>query len=589
MATGRLLLGASVVASLWAVMTWLTGGFGFRLGTLSISSHDVVRPALAAGLLLIASRAVLGRDVLARYIGAGVGDARSAPRRIALAAALAMFVAAVAWNTRASGGSDSSCYLIQADVFARGEALLRDPLASRAPFSNVGRLFAPTGWTEAPADPRAAAPICPPGLALLMTIALAGGRAAPALVVPLFAALAVWLTFLFGRYVDGPWTGAAAAVLLACSPIFLYQAVQPMSDVPAAALWMAALVSCARRDRTGDVLAGVCAGLAVLTRPNLAVAILPLVVWIAFDPEAPVRARVSRLGRFASASVPLVILLAALNVVRYGSPAASGYGATGQLFAASHVAPNVVRYARWLVATQTPFVLIALIGPWWAWRRGRFLTMAMTIVSLAAAVLVFCTYLAYVVFDDWWYIRFLLPVLPTLIVLSVAITGDLVRAFSPRWRTAIGGAGVVALASWYLHTADVRQVFALQAIEARFLITGEYVARALPVEATALAVQQSGSIWYHGRRSTMTWDAIDPGDLDRTIAWLNQSRRPPFIALEDIEEPRFRRRFAGQTYGALDWPPAAEIHARVRVRIYDVAQRAVYLERGRVATEHIRP
>ena len=41
-------------------------------------------------------------------------------------------------------------------------------------------------------------------------------------------------------------TGACAAVLLvACSPIFLYQAVQPMSDVPAAALWLAALVASA--------------------------------------------------------------------------------------------------------------------------------------------------------------------------------------------------------------------------------------------------------------------------------------------------------------------------------------------------------
>ena len=66
------------------------------------------------------------------------------------------------------------------------------------------------------------------------------------LVVPLFAALLVWFTFALGRALDDEVTGLGAAVLLACSPIFLYQAVQPMSDVPAAALWLAAFVFCVR-------------------------------------------------------------------------------------------------------------------------------------------------------------------------------------------------------------------------------------------------------------------------------------------------------------------------------------------------------
>ena len=43
-----------------------------------------------------------------------------------------------------------------------------------------------------------------------------------------------------------------------------------------------------------------------------------------------------------------------------------------------------------------------------------------------------------------------------------------------------------------------------------------------------------------------------------------------FIAMEDWEEPRFRRRFADQRFGGLDWAPAIEISAPVRVRFYDV-------------------
>ena len=77
-------------------------------------------------------------------------------------------------------------------------------------------------------------------------------------VVPLMGLLAVWCTWLLGRRLAGPVAGASSALLLACSPTFLYQLVQPMSDVPAAALWTAALATAlaadprARRPHPGD-------------------------------------------------------------------------------------------------------------------------------------------------------------------------------------------------------------------------------------------------------------------------------------------------------------------------------------------------
>ena len=67
-----------------------------------------------------------------------------------------------------------------------------------------------------------------------------GGRDAVFLVVPVLGAAAVWLMFLLGSRVAGPTAGALAAVLFAASPIFLFQVVQPMSDVPATAWWLLA-------------------------------------------------------------------------------------------------------------------------------------------------------------------------------------------------------------------------------------------------------------------------------------------------------------------------------------------------------------
>jgi hypothetical protein len=131
-------------------------------------------------------------------------------------------------------------------------------------------------------------------------------------------------------------------------------------------------------------------------------------------------------------------------------------------------------------------------------------------------------------------------------------------------------------------------VLDLQNLESRFVVSGRYAARAMPGNAVFLAVQQSGSLRFHGERMTIAWDAIDPAALDRTIAWLAANGFRPFIALEDAEEPRFRARFGGEDFGALDWPPAVEIHAAVRVRIFDPASRAAYASGGGVATEHVR-
>ena len=75
--------------------------------------------------------------------------------------------------------------------------------------------------------------------------ALAGPNAVY-FVVPLFGALAVWLTFVLGRSIHGARTGTMAAVLLSVSPVFLFQVVQPLTDVPAAAAWLAVLVLASR-------------------------------------------------------------------------------------------------------------------------------------------------------------------------------------------------------------------------------------------------------------------------------------------------------------------------------------------------------
>jgi hypothetical protein len=453
--------------------------------------------------------------------------------------------------------------------FARGRVALIDPLAAQLPGATPA-MFAPTGFVPSPVAPYAAVPICGPGLSLMMAaLAIVGGRGSVFLLVPAFAALLVWLTFAFGRQLDDGATGAASAILVASSPIFLYQAVQPMSDVPAAALWLAALVSLGSgappsgnpdRARVGEILGGVCASLAVLTRPNLAIAVIPLLALLR-TPRSWIR--------FALAALPGVAVLAWLNAVRYGSPLASGYGDAGALFSAAHVMPNLRRYPRWLLETQTPFIGLAALAPWWARSdRWRF---RLTVVAGTSAALMTVTYLAYAVFDEWWYIRFLLPALPVVVVFSVAVFLRAAAWVFPHGGRSLFAIGItIPLALWYVQVGRSRHVFDLQPLEARFVLAARYAVEHLPPRAVFLAVQQSGSLRFHAGKPTLAWDGIPSNALDGTIAALAAEGIPVFFALEDAEEPGFRSRFAGQTCGGLDWPPLAEIHAAVRVRFYDV-------------------
>ena len=53
------------------------------------------------------------------------------------------------------------------------------------------------------------------------------GSGAVFYVVPLLGGAAVWATYLMGAVTAGPAVGLAAAVLLATSPVFLYQLMTP--------------------------------------------------------------------------------------------------------------------------------------------------------------------------------------------------------------------------------------------------------------------------------------------------------------------------------------------------------------------------
>jgi hypothetical protein len=490
-------------------------------------------------------------------------------RGLALAlVAGALMVTAVRWGSWVAGGSDSYCYIHQAERWAHAFEQLAhgrliglqvpDPLALEAPWPDAGRAFAPAGHVPSPTVPGASVPICPAGLSIAMApFVMGGGPRASFFVLPLFAAVLVVATSIAGARF-GARVGLLSSLLVASSPIVLYQAIQPMSDVPAAALWMVAVAAVTGTGRRSMLAGGLATSAAIMMRPNLLPLGLAIGAFLLVRPERTWRARLRMAATYAAWCAPGCIIVAITQDAFYGSPFASGYGSLSALFATDHVIPNLNRYLGWLFSTHTVAIALALLAPWLLPGRLTTLYLAMFLVNLTL-------YVPYVVFDDWSYVRFLLPTIPLLLILVVAVIDAGLRRLRVPAPTWVSAAVVMVLSLLFLREARQRPTFVLQQLEARFERAGLFVDQRLPANALVITTSESGSVRFYAGRRTMLWDGLDPAGLERALMFVRTKGYEPYLLFERREEPDFRQRFTASGIARLDWPPMAEVASQVRI------------------------
>ena len=422
------LLVLTVAAAALAVAVWWTGGFSVRIAGVQVRSRSWVRPAvvaLAGAALFIALERARVAGALAR-----AWDAAESPRIAGAMAVLAMawtLTAGIVFSTFAAGGADSYGYISQARLLVQGRLTDTVPVRPSFTWPDVEATLTPLGFNQGQ-SPGVIAPRYPPGLPLLLAPLTVISETAIYVLVPVFGLLAVWATYRLGVRLGDPLAGALAAVILSVSPTFLYQVVQPMSDVPAAACWLWALLA-ANGTRGGAIGAGALASIAIMIRPNLA----PLAALV-FVPAVfgGTGARARRALLFVAALVPGIIALGWIQDVRYGSPLGSGYGTVSDGFALAYIGENLARYPRWLTETHTWFIWLSLLAPLWIVRRACNRLLAWTAAALAVAIWI--AYLPYVYFQptEWFYTRFLLPAIPVMLLFAVAVSLWALRRLPPR-------------------------------------------------------------------------------------------------------------------------------------------------------------
>lgn len=573
----RLLTVIGTGALLIVLIILITGGFRLHAGPLHLSVTRWMTPllvALAAG----AGLARQGRPAASAAAAGIQGFLESRSHIAAVLLAAAAVGVGIGLGTYSASASDASGYVSQATLLASGRVTQDEPLARRVAWGDAGMVFSPLGYRPGLSTGEIV-PTYPIGLPLMMAVAaLAHPDIGPFTIVPLLAGLAVLSTYWLGRRLHSGLAGLIAAALLCTSPIFLFQTVQPMSDVPATALWATAALLATLASRRAAFGAGLITGLAVLTRPNLLpLAGLVAALMAARQPQEPWARRGARLIALACGAVPAAIVILAVQWRWYGNPFSSGYGSLGSLYSLSNIPDNATGYLLRLWRGEAPVVVLIALSSLFmlVCRRqsgnDRHLPRVAALAGSATAVVLAC-YLPYGVFDAWSYLRFLLPALPFIFLLAGALLVRASRQLPPPARGLAVLALVAAAGSVNVGRAEREQAFNLRRFEARYRSAGRYLQAALPVNAVVLAVQESGGVRHYTHLPIVRWDWLDD-DLEGALLTLRTLGRHPVFLVEDWEAADLRTRFPSSEVARLGWRPRAEFGDEVRVRLFDPADR----------------
>lgn len=465
-------------------------------------------------------------------------------KRLLVAAAMAYAAYLVWYHCPYAGGSDSSGYLNSAKLLLEGRiTTLPRPLTGAA---EAGVLLDPLHYVA----PGFRLTLEQPGVSPTYPIGLPLHLAAAGLVVDLahaatlvsfltVAGLAVLLYHAAREFGVRPNWSASLAALFLLSPLTLFIALQPLSDL-VATVWAVAVVLCALRAgrHVGwAAAAGVALAVAVLVRPTNLLLFLPA----AFALPVKTRPWVT----FLLAGLPGAILLASYNQALHGSPWSTGYGTLSDLIGGEYVGLTLLHYTIWLPVVATPLAVASLALPWLRVERHKKIVLLAWAVPLMAFYSgYFCTH------ETWWYLRFILPALPAVgIAAALALQAVPYPAWlisAQRLPAAAPGPGLhltvppllltfaaLWLGAWTRHF----HVSEIELGERAYMQVGHWTAEKLPANGVLAACQVAGAVIFYSDKPFIRPDRFTPESYARFNAYLAQQHLELYAALFPYEEP----------------------------------------------------
>ena len=268
-----------------------------------------------------------------------------------------------------------------------------------------------------------------------------------------------------------------------------------------------------------------------------------------------------------------IAAVAAINQQLYGSPLISGYGGFSDWFTLANFATNARNYTNWLVHAHTLVALAgvaALVVPLkrvWPGVKDRavFVFIALYVGALAAQ------YFVFLVFDVWWYLRYVISALPFIMLGVGALATSLGRVAKPASTVAVIIA-VVVLCARDFRVGAAEFAFDLWRGDWRYAAMAKLVRATTDETSVIYSMQHSGSLRYYAGRLTLNYVNLDDDWLDRSVAWVKERGSHPYLVLESWEVDVFKKRFADQQLQAIvDTPPMLTYEGGSRVMLWDLA------------------
>lgn len=447
-----------------------------------------------------------------------------------------------------AGGADSSGYINCAMRIHDGRLIERIKALEIFKLEDkYAPAFIPLGFTWR-ARGKAQVPLYYPGLPLHMVVlaGAAGWKIGPFLVSPLAALLGLLLMYLLARQfgLSRPYS-LGATILLAAYPFYLYIAVQPMSDV-LATLWVMAAILAAMRSRKKKgwaVLGGAAFGMSILVRPTNALVLFPLLFALPWNGTVYLL--------FALAGLPFAIFMGLYNGVLFGNPLTTGYGGDfGKDFVWTHLRSRFSYYSHWLSTTLTPAVPLAwLVLP--ADKKEPIKDRLLLFFWFAPFLLLFC---AYEFYQSQWFVRYLLPGLPAVILAALLLLRDGRDALERKIRGAGFWARSLKMVPFLLvgvvFIAEIRQIGRLgvwenEKYEAVYKDSCLSARQMLPAQSVIMSMQLSGAITYYTNFIPCRWDILDPALFWRLRRRVESRGYHWYALLFPFEERQFQDKVPG--------------------------------------------
>jgi len=435
-----------------------------------------------------------------------------------------------------AGGSDSSGYMNQAKALAAGTPQIPTRFLPNLPPGKCPDLLYSALGTIPARNPEKHHLTYPIGLPLLFVAAqpVVGWDRVADVVAWLHLLAGVALLYALLRTLDfNPWWSLAGASLLGSSAVYLSMGTQTMSDVPALVWCLAAMLAAwLGRTRTfWSWFSGIAFGMAVLIRPSCILLILPLAVVFGLDWRLWLR--------FGLGGLPFALGQLCYNHAAYGAWLVSGYGDVRTLFGKQYALPTILHYLRWIPIQFSPVAAFALGLPWLA-RQNRRLALMLAVWSAAFIgfyLFYFCAA------ATWWYLRFLLPAAPALIVAGLWCLRSI---FASRQLPRFTGWALMAVLLLHALFWDQKlHAFSSKEAQAPYGRTAQWARSHLAPDTVIACMQVSGCLLYYTDFLVVRWDCFYPEQRADVRAAIAASGRPLYAILWPFENPDALQRLGG--------------------------------------------